>query len=224
MVHMLNSLATPQVGDVLSRLFAAAAEVDGPLLAELFGEHGEKLGSVTASEQAELFGSLYIPVSPECGQLLYSLVRTGRPPTVVEFGTSFGIATIHLAAAVRDNGTGRVISTELNAAKAQRAREHVAEAGLADVVDIVTGDAFDTLAGLPGPIGLALLDGWKNLYLDLLKLIEPRLSPGAMIVADDTESFAGQLADYLGYVRDPRNGYVSVAFPVGDGVELSCRA
>jgi predicted O-methyltransferase YrrM len=224
MVHMLNSLANPQVGDVLGRLFATAEEVDGPLLAQLFGEHGEKLGSVTASEQAELFGSLYIPVSPECGQLLYSLVRAARPETVVEFGTSFGIATIHLAAAVRDNGTGRVISTELNAAKAQRAREHIAEAGLADVVDIVTGDAFATLAGLPGPVGFVLLDGWKNLYLDLLKLMEARLSPGALIVADDTESFARELAGYLGYVRDPRNGYVSVAFPVADGVELSCRA
>jgi hypothetical protein len=157
---MANSLANPAVRGVLDKLFTAADEVDGPLLAEISARYGQVLGAGSASERAELYGSLYIPVSPECGRLLYSLIRAGRPQTVVEFGTSFGIATIHLAAAVRDNGAGRVISTELNAVKAERAREHVAEAGLGDVVDIVTGDALDTLASVTGPVGFALLDGW----------------------------------------------------------------
>ncbi|HUZ25437.1 MAG TPA: class I SAM-dependent methyltransferase [Streptosporangiaceae bacterium] len=219
---MLNSLANPVVRGVLHRLFTAADEGDGAKLAEIAAQYGGFL-SGSASERAELFGSLYIPVSPETGRLLYSLIRASRPQTVVEFGTSFGIATIHLAAAVRDNGVGRVISTELNAAKAQRAREHLAEAGLADVVDIVTGDALTTLAAVPGPIGFALLDGWKELYLDMLRVIEPQLSPGALVAADDTLSFAKVLADYLSYVRDEANGYESVAFPLGDGVEVSCR-
>ena len=219
---MLNSLANPVVRGVLHRLFTAADEGDGAKLAEISAQYGGFL-SGSASERAELFGSLYIPVSPETGRLLYSLIRASRPQTVVEFGTSFGIATIHLAAAVRDNGVGRVISTELNAAKAQRAREHLAEAGLADVVDIVTGDALTTLAAVPGPIGFALLDGWKELYLDMLRVIEPQLSPGALVAADDTLSFAKVLADYLSYVRDEANGYESVAFPLGDGVEVSCR-
>jgi predicted O-methyltransferase YrrM len=221
---MPNSLANPAVRRVLDRLFAAADEGDDAKLAEIAARHGAVTGSGTALERAELFGSLYIPVSPECGRLLYALIRTGRPQTVVEFGTSFGIATIHLAAAVRDNGAGRVISTELNAAKAQRAREHLAEAGLADVVEVMTGDALQTLAGVAAPIGFALLDGWKELYLDMLRVIEPQLSPGAMVAADDTDSFAKVLAPYLGYVRDEANGYVSVAFPIGDGVEVSCRA
>jgi predicted O-methyltransferase YrrM len=226
MGDMPNSLATAPVRDVLDRLFTAAEQGDPPILAELFGNHGEKLGRVTASEQAELFGELYIPVSRETGHLLYSLIRAGRPQTVVEFGASFGIATIHLAAAVKDNGAGRVISTELNAAKARQARANLAEAGLADVADVVAGDAFETLAALREPVGFVLLDGWKNLYLDMLKLIEPQLTPGAMVVADDTEaaSFTAQLAGYLGYVRNPASGYVSVTFPAGDGVEVSCRA
>jgi predicted O-methyltransferase YrrM len=218
---MPNSLANQTVRGVLDRLFAAADEGDGARLADITARHRTAL--VSASEKAELFGSLYIPVSPECGQLLYSLVRSGRPQTVVEFGTSFGIATIHLAAAVRDNGAGRVISTELNTAKAEQARKNLAEAGLADVVDIVTGDARDTLGSLTGPVGFALLDGWKELYLDTLRVLEPRLSPGALVAADDTEAFADALAGYLGYVRDTANGYLSVAFPVGDCVEVSCR-
>jgi predicted O-methyltransferase YrrM len=220
---MPNSLANPAVSSVLDKLFTAADEGDDAKLAEIAAKHGKVTGSGTALERAELFGDLYIPVSPECGRLLYSLVRTARPQTVVEFGTSFGIATIYLAAAIRDNGVGRVISTELNAAKAEQARENVAKTGLADVVEIVTGDALETLAGLTGPVGFALLDGWKELYLDMLRVIEPKLSPGALVAADDTDSFASVLADYLGYVRDSANGYVSVGFPVGDGVEVSCR-
>lgn len=220
---MPNSLANPAVSSVLDKLFTAADEGDDAKLAEIAAKHGAVTGSGSAQERAELFGALYIPVSPECGRLLYSLVRTARPQTVVEFGTSFGIATIHLAAAVRDNGAGKVISTELNAAKAEQARENVAEAGLADVVEIVTGDALETLAGLTGPVGFVLLDGWKELYLEMLRVIEPKLSPGALVAADDTDSFASVLADYLGYVRDEANGYVSVGFPVGDGVEVSCR-
>jgi predicted O-methyltransferase YrrM len=221
---MRNSLVNQSVRDVLGRLFAAAEEVDGPMLAEISATYGQALASTTAIERAELFGSLYIPVSPDTGRLMYSLIRAAQPETVVEFGTSFGISTIHLAAAVRDNGVGRVISTELNATKAQRAREHLAEAGLADVVDVVTGDALETFTQLTGPVGFVLLDGWKELYLDVLRVLEPRLSPGALVVADDTESFARVLADYLSYVRDEANGYVSVAFPVGDGVEVSCWA
>jgi predicted O-methyltransferase YrrM len=220
---MGNSLATPVVRGLLDRLFLAADEGDEVRLAEISAEHGGFL-SGSASERAELFGALYIPVSPDTGRLMYSLIRASRPATVLEFGTSFGIATIHLAAAVRDNGVGRVISAELNPAKAQQAREHLAEAGLADVVDVVTGDALATLATVPGPIGFTLLDGWKELYLEMLQVIEPQLGPGSLVVADDTLSFAHVLSDYLHYVRDEANGYVSVGLPLGDGVEISCRA
>jgi predicted O-methyltransferase YrrM len=142
---------------------------------------------------------------------------------VAEFGTSFGISTIHLAAAVRDNGTGHVVSTELNAAKVARARVNLAEAGLAGQVTILEGDARETLADLPGPVGFVLLDGWKGLYLPVLHLLEPRLAPGALVVADDTISMAAEMTEYLSYVRDPAHGYLSVGFPESDGLEISCR-
>jgi predicted O-methyltransferase YrrM len=221
---MRNSLAKPAVADQLARLFAAADEGDDAKLAQIAASHGDiHRSAASASERAEVFGSVYIPVSPETGRLMYSLIRASKPQTVVEFGTSFGIATLHLAAAVADNGTGRVITAELNRAKAEQTRQHLTQAGLADVVDIVIGDALQTLADLPGPVGFVLLDGWKELYLDMLRVLEPKLSPGALVVADDTDAFASVLAGYLDYVRTAANGYVSTAFPMGDGVEVSCR-
>jgi predicted O-methyltransferase YrrM len=139
---------------------------------------------------------------------------------VVEFGTSFGISTIYLAAAVTDNGVGRVLGTELSARKVDAARANLAAAGVGAAATILAGEALQTLADVPGPVGLVLLDGWKDLCLPVLRLLERRLAPGAIVAADDV-SHAG-LGEYLGYVRDPANGYVSVTFPVADGVEISC--
>ena len=223
MVQMANSLRKPGVRALLDRLYAAAAD-DEPVIARMIERERAAPAPLTSQERTALTENAYLPVEPESGDLLYSLVRAARPATVVEFGTSFGISTIYLAAAVRDNGSGLLVGTELSADKASRARANLAEAGLADVAEILQGDALDRLAGLPGPVGFVLLDGWKDLYLPVLRLLEPAMAPGALVFADDTVRFAGQLAGYLGYVRDPASGYVSVPFPAGDGAELRCRA
>jgi predicted O-methyltransferase YrrM len=207
------SLYAPPVRTTLDRLFAAATLDD---------QRPVRTTTGTPQELADARESLYLPISARGGELLYALVRAGRPETVVEFGTSFGISTIYLAAAVTDNGTGRVFGTEMSAAKVAAARVNLVEAGLADAVTILAGDARETLDGIPGPVGLVLLDGWKDLCLPVLRSLEPRLAPGALVVADDITMPA--MADYLAYVRDPANGYVSVAFPVEDGMEVSCRA
>ncbi|GAB7048644.1 class I SAM-dependent methyltransferase [Catenuloplanes indicus JCM 9534] len=200
---------------VLDRLHAAAdLDEDRP--------HPRPDAGASAQERADLLADAYMPISARGGDLLYALVRASRPARVVEFGTSFGISTLYLAAAVADNGAGHVVTTELSAAKVTAARANLTEAGLADAVTVLAGDALATLAGEPGPIGLLLLDGWKELCLPVLRLLEDRLAPGALVVADDV-SFP-TMAPYLEYVRDPAAGYVSVEFPVGDGMEISCRA
>lgn len=219
---MVNSLRNPRVESVLDRMYTATEE-QTPLLREKLGEL-ERLGSASAQARADAFGEFYIPVTPEAGRLMYSLVRAARPATVVEFGMSFGISAIHLAAAVRDNGSGRVVTTELSDPKIAAAKDNFIEAGLDDLITILSGDALTTLADLPGSVDFVLLDGWKELYLPVLKILEPRLSPGTLIVADNTEM--DDTKSYLDHVRDPDNGYVSVNFPVraADSMEISCRA
>jgi predicted O-methyltransferase YrrM len=214
---MTNTLAAPRVRDVLDRLLAAAD--DQERAGAVPSSTDRLMESMSALERAEALQDVYIPVSPEGGQLLYALTRASRPDTIVEFGTSFGISTIYLAAAVADNGAGQLLTTELSGKKVTAAGANLAEAGLDGPVTILAGDALETLADVPGPVGLVLLDGWKDLCLPVLRLLEPRLAPGALVVADDI-SFPS-MADYLAYVRDPASGYVSVAFPVADGMELS---
>jgi hypothetical protein len=121
----------------------------------------------------------------------------------VEFGTSFGILTLHLAAALRDNGGGRLITTEFEPSKVARARENLTAGGLIDLVELRQGDALQTLkADLPETIDLLLLDGAKALYPDVLALLEDRLRPGAFVVADDAD--ASVLITWPGYARPAR--------------------
>jgi predicted O-methyltransferase YrrM len=209
----MTTFQHPPVSTVLDRLFKAAAADTVP---------SEFPAGATAQEAADVLADVYMPISAQGGELLYSLVRASRPSTVVEFGTSYGISTLYLASAVADNGSGHVFTTELSAVKIAAAQSNVNDALLGDRVTILAGDALETLADVPGPIGLVLLDGWKKLCLPVLRLLEPKLVPGALVVADDID--LPDLGGYLDYVRDPSNGYVSVAFPVADGMEISCRA
>ena len=159
-----------------------------------------------------------LPVSRTTGRLLYMLARSVRARTIVEFGTSFGISTLHLAAALRDNGGGRLIGSEFEPSKITRARANLHAAGLSDLVEIREGDALQTLArDLPDSIDLILLDGAKSLYSPILSLLEGRLRSGALIVADN----ADDSPEYLTRVRSAFGDYLSV--PFADDVELSMR-
>lgn len=139
---------------------------------------------------------------------------------IVEFGTSMGISTIYLAAALRDNGGGRLIGSELEPTKAARARANLEAAGLADLVEIREGEALDTLREVGGDVDLLLLDGAFSLYLPVLRLVEPFLNQGAAILGENAFDPA-----YLDYVRDPANGYLSqpLAIDEGRGNEFAVR-
>jgi predicted O-methyltransferase YrrM len=216
---MTNTLASPRLEAVLGRLFAAsAAQEADEMPAPPPGR--ASWAEASAAERADVLQDAYIPIAADAGKLLYALIRASRPETVVEFGTSFGISTIYLGAAVTDNGAGRVLTTELSSRKVEAARSNLKEAGVDVPVTILEGDARQTLADVPGPIGLVLLDGWKDLCLPVLRLLEPKLAPGAAVAADDITNPG--MTDYLAYIRDPANGYVTVAFPVEDGMEISC--
>jgi len=212
-----NSLDTPRVSALLTRLFADAAHTDASIAA-LPPDELAALRAMAKTDYRAMYNrarDMYLAIAPETGRLLYMLARASRARAVVEFGTSFGISTLHLAAALRDTGGGVVIGTEFEPAKAARAREHLAEAGLADLVEIRDGDALQSLArDLPERVDLLFLDGAKILYPALLSLLEPRLASGALVVADN----AGDSPEYLARVRGS-GAYLSL--PFGDDVEVS---
>lgn len=225
----MNSLNTTRVADTLQRLFQQAEQADQALLAQFEAEHAggsldDALHEVFAEEARDLQGYYrgladnFLNVTPQYGRFLYQCARARKAKRIVEFGTSMGISTLHLAAALRDNGGGRLVSCEFEPSKIERARRNLAEGGLADLVEIREGDALRTLAAdLPESIDLVLLDGAKSLYPAVLALLESRLRPGAFVIADNAE----HSPEYLERVRSPAQGYLST--PFGGDVELSLR-
>ncbi len=217
----MTTLTSAPVAPLLDRLFAeadAASPLASPAFASLSTDERQRL-----MRSREDYRALYtelkdfaLPVSRETGRLLYMLARAMRATSIVEFGTSFGLSTLHLAAALRDNGGGRLITSEFEPAKITRAKANLTAGGLIDLVEFREGDALVTLAtDLPAEIDLVLLDGAKSLYGDILDLLQSRLRPGAIIIADN----ADYCPDYLDRVGSAANGYISMPFT--DEVELS---
>ena len=204
---MTSSIISSQTATLLDALYADAAEKD-PL-----ARQAAQAATAAPRNEREFFATMrnaYMPVSRQFGQLLYAMARSARAASIVEFGTSFGVSTIFLAAALRDNGGGKVVTTEFEQSKADRARANLAAAGLDGFVEIRVGDALETLRSDPlRGIDLVLLDGAKTMYLDVLKLIEPGIRPGGIVASDNTDHDG--LGPFLDYVRAPGNGYLSSA-------------
>jgi predicted O-methyltransferase YrrM len=213
----MNSLTTGRVADLLADLHQRADAADQPFKEQIMAAvaasgksleefFAQQIAASRADYRSALRGQaeLYLAVSPSYGRFLYLCARACRAARIVEFGTSMGISTLYLAAALRDNGGGQLIGSEIEPAKAARARAHVEAAGLADLVDIREGDALETLRETGGGVDLLLLDGAFALYLPMLKLMEPRLRAGALVLAENALD-----RDYLDYVRDPAHGFLS---------------
>lgn len=206
---MKSSITLPQVTQVLDALYADAAKSD-PLAHQAARDSG---ATRTEADFYKAMSKAYMSVGRDFGHLLYSLVRSTNARTVVEFGTSFGISTIFLAAAIRDNGAGKVITTEFNPEKAAQAKRNLTHAGLEDWVEFRIGDALATLAPPPSAIDLIFLDGAKGMYLGVLQLLEPRLRSGGIVASDNTDHDG--MESFLAYIRDPDNGYTSSAILTG---------
>ena len=217
-----SALLRPAVQTLLERLHSLADARDDSIVQQVVGD-GSGMKSVSSEQKAALLSDALLPVSPDAGRFLYGVARSIKAKHIIEFGTSYGISTIYFAAAISDNGGGRVIGSELSSIKVAKATQHLAEAGLSQFVEIRAGDALETLRHLDGPVDLLFLDGWKELTLDVLKLVAGNLRPGSLVLADDVQLFPEAMAPYLDYIRTPSNGYISAMLPIGDGIEYSVK-
>jgi predicted O-methyltransferase YrrM len=165
----------------------------------------------------------FVALERDKAEFCYLVCRALGARHVIEAGTSFGVSTIYLAAAVRENGGGSVIATEYEPAKAAIARKNFAEAGVAHFIDLREGDLRDTLRVVEVPIDFALIDIWASVALPALELIAPRLRPGALVACDNVAAHPEAYADYLSAASDPAQGFVSITVPYDGGLHLSLR-
>jgi predicted O-methyltransferase YrrM len=126
-----------------------------------------------------------------------------------------------LAAAIRDNGGGEVLGSELEPAKHEQALRNIEEAGLSSYAKILLGDAQQTFQSIPAPIDLVLLDGWKSLYIPIIELLKPKLREGAIVLSDNIFTFKKTLRPFVEHMQSGRNGFLSTTLRISDGFEFS---
>ena len=165
-----------------------------------------------------------VALQREKAEFCYLLCRSMRAARIVEAGTSFGVSTLYLAAAVRDNqvANGLVIGTEHEPEKIRAALANFKEAGLSDYIDLLEGDLRNTLARIKGPIDFMLVDIW-DVARPALELVSPLLRPGAVVVCDNTAVDRAEYGSYFEFVHDPRNRFKTMTMPFQGGFELSVR-
>jgi len=198
------------VRDVLAE-YEARAEAESRIMA-----------GIPLAELAPRIDDFLISIGPDTGQLLHILARSVQAKQLVEVGASYGYSTIWLADAARATG-GKVHSFELSQKKVDFAHEKLRSVGLHDYVEFHVGDALKLLPELAAPLDLVLIDCWKSLYIPAFKLIAPKLSNAAVVVADNMlhpVETRQEAAKYQAYVRE-RGDMDSLLLDVGSGIELS---
>jgi len=158
-------------------------------------------------------------VTRATGQFLFGFVAPQTDCEVLEIGASRGYSTIWLGAGVRYLG-GRVLSLEHDPKKLEAWRANIADAGLDGWVDLVEGDAFETLPAIDDVFDVVFLDAEKDDYERLFGLARPKLEPGAVVIADNVLSHAETLGAYSRARQDDRS-LESVTVPLDRGLELS---
>ena len=175
-------------------------------------------------EMRHFLSNKLVALDRDKAEFCYQLCRSLRATRVVEAGTSFGVSTLYLAAAVRDNQVenGVVIGTEYELKKVEIARANFREAGLSGLIELREGDLRQTLQDVRGPVDFMLVDIWEVALL-ALERVSPCLRPGAIVVCDNTAEDADEYRDYFEFVNDPKNRFRTMTIPFKGGFELTVR-
>ncbi|MEM1552762.1 MAG: O-methyltransferase, partial [Candidatus Bathyarchaeia archaeon] len=160
----------------------------------------------------------FLPIlGPVKGRVLVDLIRERKPKRVLEIGTLVGYSAILMGKELESGA--ELITLEIDPNVAERAKENIQRAGLAATIMVLVGDARELLPSLPGTFDLVFVDAEKEQYLEYLKLLESKLHPGSVVVADN----ATHAPEYLAYVRGSGK-YISQFIPgSGGGMEVSIR-
>jgi predicted O-methyltransferase YrrM len=220
----MSSLAHPALKTLLRRLHEESLAQDkemGRFFSARAAAHQDL--SPDNDEVKAFLADKLVALEREKALFCYQLCRAIQARTVVEAGTSYGVSTLYLAAAVRDNGGGTVIATENEPVKVAIARRHFAEAGLSDLIDLRAGDLRDTLAHVGPPVDFMLVDIWAPMARPALERIGPRLRPGGVVICDNTAAYREHYRDYFDYLGDPANRFSTMTLPFDGGLEMSIR-
>ena len=224
---MTSPLNDPKLEALLNRLHAQSdaqvAETDAFFTQREQESTLDRQGDFDDDTHSFLMDKM-VALDRDKAEFCYLLCRSLRATRVVEAGTSYGVSTRYLAAAVRDNQVenGVVIGTEYVPEKVEIAHANFKEAGLSEYIELREGDLRHTLQDVGGPVDFMLVDIWE-VAQPALELVSSSLRPGAIVACDNTAVYADEYLEYFEFVNDPKNRFRTMTLPFEGGFELTVR-
>ena len=161
-----------------------------------------------------------LAVSEEDGRFLRVMVAAGRIRHALEIGSASGYSAIWIGLGLRDTG-GHLTTIEYDPIRARQAADNVRKAGLADIVQVVHGDAFLEIPKLAGTFDFAFLDAWKRDYKRFFDMVYPRLDRGGLFLAHNVVNKRNEMGDFLNALDRAPNLLTAIVTPSGEGISVS---
>jgi len=161
-----------------------------------------------------------LAVSEEDGRFLRLMAASNRSRRALEIGGANGYSAIWIGLGLRETG-GRLTTIEYDAARAKTAANNIRRAGLADIVTVVPGDAFQEIPKIPGEIDFVFLDAWKRDYKRFFDMVLPRMNPGGLFLAHNVVNKQNEMRDFLAAIRDNPALFTAIVTPSGEGMSVS---
>jgi predicted O-methyltransferase YrrM len=206
-------------GTCSGSLLAAVVVAAGTLLIAASPQPAD-VATVLADIRAHDKGQL--AVSEEDGRFLRVLAASSGAKRALEIGGASGYSAIWIGLALRETG-GRLVTIEYDAARAQELTANVWRAGLADVIQVVAGDAFIEIPRITGTFDFVFLDAWKKDYKRFLDLVYPRLDKGGLFVAHNVVNKRSEMEDFLDAVHEHPSLWTTIVSPSSEGMSVSLK-
>ena len=185
-------------------------------------------GTQPSAEQRKLLAAIrtadkgQLAVSEEDGRFLRILVTSTNAKRVLEIGGASGYSGIWMGLGLRETG-GRLVTIEYDPVRAREAAANIKAAGLSDIVQVVSGDAFTEIPKLAGSFDLVFLDAWKPDYKKFFDLVFPRVTPGGLFLAHNVINKKSEMGDFLAAINTHPQAVTSIVSAGSEGISLTYR-
>jgi predicted O-methyltransferase YrrM len=219
---MPSVLNDPKLDGLLAGLHQTSKAQDEAIERYFWHERTGPWNGIEPRDHAFMADKL-VALDQDKAEFCYMLCRAIGARRIFEAGTSFGVSTLYLAAAVRDNGGGVVFGAEFEPAKVRQARANFETAGLSSFIDLREGDVVAAAEQFAAPIDFVLFDIWGEVVEPLLSILLPRLRPGGVVCTDNTASENYRKGAMFELVGTPANGFRTMTLPFDGGFELTIK-
>jgi caffeoyl-CoA O-methyltransferase len=218
MRRVINTRAARCAGALVLAAALVAPFSDRPVAAQRPArtEMVRVLAEIKARDKGQL------AVSEEDGRFLRVMIAARGAKRALEIGGASGYSAIWMGSALKETG-GRLVTIEYDLGRAKELVENVRRAGVADTVQVVTGDAFQQIPKLEGTFDFVFLDAWKKDYKRFFDLVYPRLEPHGLFLAHNVVNKKSEMGDFLDAVHKHPSLWTTIVSPSGEGMSVSVK-